>query len=155
MWIIKFLVFLWPFVKEMVLGEKTLKQAMSDNKRRVLLMIVILASIGLNLFSISRLVTLSSKYLKLQDDYLTLQRAKPVPTTPSVKHTEPVMPVTSVPIPTISKEEVSVVAAKPPTKSPRPRKREKAQPLLPVNDERYSRIRDDFLKMKQREEGAP
>lgn len=63
---------LWPFLKEMVLGDKTVGQALRTNKARVLLLILILGSLGMNMLMTPRLVTISAQYIELQKTHKKL-----------------------------------------------------------------------------------
>ena len=42
---------LWPFLWEMVVGKKTLKQALRSNKKSVFFVVAFCASIGINVMS--------------------------------------------------------------------------------------------------------
>jgi hypothetical protein len=63
--ILRIFIFIWPFIKEMVLGDKTLKTTIITYKKRVLLITLIFISFGMNLFTIPRLFVISNQYLNL------------------------------------------------------------------------------------------
>lgn len=67
-----FLKFIWPFLKEMVLGDKTVGQALRTNKARLLLLILILGSFGMNIIMTPRLVTISAQYIELDKTHKKL-----------------------------------------------------------------------------------
>ncbi len=66
---IKILSFLWPFIKEMVLGKHTLIEAIRKNAKRFFFMSAFFASIGLNILMIPRLVQISNDYINLNKKY--------------------------------------------------------------------------------------
>lgn len=57
---------LWPFLKEMFLGDKTLTQAIRTNKTRVLLLFLVLGSFAMNLFVLPRTYEISAQYVELE-----------------------------------------------------------------------------------------
>lgn len=65
----KAITFFWPFLKEMILGESSMKDALKSHKGRVLLIGVILLSIVLNVFTIPRLIAISAAHVELQRKY--------------------------------------------------------------------------------------
>lgn len=69
MWIFKILTFLWPFIKELVLGEKTVRQAIRSNRWKLVLTIVICISFVVNLLAVPRLVVMANDYVKLNKKY--------------------------------------------------------------------------------------
>jgi uncharacterized protein YueI len=69
MWIFKILTFLWPFIKELVLGEKTVRQAIKSNRWKLVLTIVICISFVVNLLAVPRLVVMANDYVKLNKKY--------------------------------------------------------------------------------------
>lgn len=66
---------LWPFLKEMVLGDKTLSEAIKTNKMRVLLLFLILGSFAMNLFVVPRVYDISSQYVELEKEHKKLTDA--------------------------------------------------------------------------------
>lgn len=97
----KLITFLFPFIKEMILGEKTIKEALKTNKMRVFLIGLILLSFFLNMFTIPKLVKISADYVILDRKYKELderfkglnQSAHPVAkpaTEPEKKKEEPI-----------------------------------------------------------------
>lgn len=57
---------LWPFLKEMFLGDKTVMQAIRTNKTRVLLLFLVLGSFAMNLFVLPRTYEISAQYVELE-----------------------------------------------------------------------------------------
>lgn len=69
----KLITFIFPFIKEMILGEKTIKEALKTNKMRVFLIGLILLSFFLNMFTIPKLVRISADYVILDRKYKELE----------------------------------------------------------------------------------
>jgi|SRR6185312_1317547 len=65
----KLIAFLFPFIKEMILGEKTVQEAIRTNKVRVFLIGLILLSFFLNIVFIPKLVKISADYVILDRKY--------------------------------------------------------------------------------------
>jgi hypothetical protein len=63
---IKILAFLWPFLKEMILGKKTIAESIKTNKKKVGLVFLVVGSLFLNMFTVQKLVIISEEYIKLQ-----------------------------------------------------------------------------------------
>lgn len=104
----KLITFIFPFIKEMILGEKTIKEALKTNKMRVFLIGLILLSFFLNMFTIPKLVKISADYVILDRKYKELderfkgvhQSPHPVskpPVEPEKKKEEPVVPQEATP----------------------------------------------------------
>jgi hypothetical protein len=148
MWILKILAFLWPFIKEMVLGDKTLREALKDNKKKVLLALMILASIGLNFFTISRLVIISKDHVVLQKKYVAAtETLSELSLKINENKTKVVLPKqVSLPNNTSNEnpksENNKIITIEPKNKT----KVDKS------NLDRYARMKDNFDKMKAREE---
>lgn len=64
---LKFIAMIFPFIREMILGEKTLLQALKTNKLKLFLLAAIMASFTINIFFIPKLVEISDRYVKLRD----------------------------------------------------------------------------------------
>lgn len=58
---------LMPFIWEWMLGKQGLKEALRTNKRRVLVFLLVMASLGLNGFLTKRVVTLAAQNLELRN----------------------------------------------------------------------------------------
>lgn len=58
---------LMPFIWEWMLGKQGLKEALRSNKRRVLVFLLVMASLGLNGFLTKRVVTLAAQNLELRN----------------------------------------------------------------------------------------
>lgn len=69
----KLLPFIWPFVKELILGKKTVAEAFKDNKKKVLLIGVIMGSFATNIFVIPKLISMASAHVILQREHEKLQ----------------------------------------------------------------------------------
>lgn len=63
------LVLIWPFLWEMLIGDKPLKKAIFTHKKQILIILLICGSIVLNGFLLPRLVMISKDYVELQRDY--------------------------------------------------------------------------------------
>lgn len=74
MLVFKAIAFFWPFLKEMILGEKTIRESLKSHKGRLLLIGVILASFGLNAFTIPKLIKISAAHVELQRKYAAATR---------------------------------------------------------------------------------
>jgi hypothetical protein len=66
------IVFLWPFIKGVVLGEKSVKEAVKDHKIRVVGIVVIVLAIAMHFFLIPKLIKISADYLELEKKYNTV-----------------------------------------------------------------------------------
>jgi hypothetical protein len=77
MFLVKTLAFIWPFLKEMFLGDKTLKEAIKTNKMRVVIAVGILLSIAFNFVALPRLVTLTYDYVNLKRKHDELLKGLP------------------------------------------------------------------------------
>jgi hypothetical protein len=78
--VFKFLSFLFPFIKEMVLGDKTVKEALKTNKTRVLVLVLILASFAMNFWLVPKIIRISAYAVSLEHK---LDDAKDVPAKPT------------------------------------------------------------------------
>lgn len=83
MLVVKTIRFLWPFLKEMILGDKTVRQALRTNLGRVLLIAVILLSIVANFFTIPRLLEISYAQVELKRRYEAQSQLCKLPAKPS------------------------------------------------------------------------
>ena len=83
MLVFKVIGLLFPFIKEMILGEKTVKEAIKTNKLRVLLIGAICLSILLNFLTIPRLVQISARHVALQKKYDLATREYKEPAAPT------------------------------------------------------------------------
>jgi hypothetical protein len=157
MWIIKVLTLLWPFIKDMVLGDKTLAEAIKDNKKKVMLALMILFSLGLNFFLVSRLIIVSQNYVTLEKDVRLYKEGSIINTPsagkPSIKlptkkiveealaNTVPTDDTTSSTTP-VEKPTVNITKVKP-TKKPA---------TVKSNNSRYAKMKEDFDKIQAREQ---
>lgn len=60
---------LWPFLKELFLGKKTLREALKTNKGRVAIIIGIIGSVVLNIWLVPNIVRISTDYVELKHKY--------------------------------------------------------------------------------------
>lgn len=70
-----------PFIREMVLGGKSLKEAFKTNKMRVLIAALIVASITINFFGIPKFIAISADYVILNRKYNDLLKKQSLPKT--------------------------------------------------------------------------
>jgi len=63
MWIIKLISFIWPFLKEMILGDKTVTETVRANKLKTLFVFMGVLSLCLNFLLVQRLVILGKNHL--------------------------------------------------------------------------------------------
>ncbi|EKD22651.1 MAG: hypothetical protein ACD_84C00021G0003 [uncultured bacterium] len=63
--VLKILTFLWPFIREMMFGDKKLSEILKRNKRRLALTLLLLVSLGVNLVVVPKLFTITKTYLEL------------------------------------------------------------------------------------------
>lgn len=146
----KVFMFFWPFLKEMILGEKTVKQAVETNKWRVLTLGVILMSISLNFLAVPKLISVTQDYLELRKKYLSSQEeiAKLKSRPPTViARQEPVRPTA----------EPRVVPAPPPRRPAQPAPHSGAWPLssqpaaADAEEERLRQVRERLERLQQQE----
>ncbi len=142
----KVLRFLWPFIREMVLGEKTLKQAVKTNKGRVFIIGVIFASFVTNFYIIPKVWSISSDYIELKKNYDALvMRVGPGPVDTVV--IKP--PTVQVPDPVTVKKPPATPAPTAPS-NPTPA----AQTTAQLHD-RYDKWKESFKRLREYEFGDP
>jgi hypothetical protein len=151
--IFKILLFIWPFIKEMVLGKKTMKEAIKDNKRKVAIAFVIVASLGLNMVTLTRLWTLSAQYVDLQKRYTFVDK-KMTETTAAfneLRKKQGLPPTT--PHDAVA-QEVKPDSKPLPEPPKKPRSEKFAQPAAVDTQAavRAKKLREHFDKIKKREE---
>lgn len=96
----KTITLLWPFLKELFLGKKTLSEALKTNKGRVFLMAAIIGSVAMNLWLVPNIVRISTDYVELKHKYDDLKTTAddrprietPAPAPPVKKYTSIVQP---------------------------------------------------------------
>lgn len=69
----KLISFLFPFLREMVLGEKTVREALKTNKMRVVMLGLILLVFFGFAFTLPKLIRISADYVMLERKYNTLE----------------------------------------------------------------------------------
>ena len=152
MFIFKVLAFLWPFLREMILEKKTLGEALKTNKKKVLLIFVILASLGMNLFFIPKLVQISEDFIKLRQQNTLLQAN--VTDLTSKYAACSVAPVKPAETPKVPELPAGVVQPTPiPSTPSTPKKKPTTKPISPPNStDRYGDLMDQMRKLQHREE---
>jgi hypothetical protein len=141
---LKVLPYIWPFIREMVLGRKSILAALRDNKKKVLFISLVLFSFCLNFLTIPRLLSLSAQYVALEKRYKDVQ-THPASVGSTVKH------------PTANGVEQKVHIKEPPhvavietvEKKPIPSKKKKK---VIVSDPNVNQIKEQFEKIRSREE---
>jgi hypothetical protein len=66
MGVLKLVSLLFPFVRDMLLGESSLTYALKTNKRRVLLLFLLMFCFGWTVYSIPRLVEMATEQVRLE-----------------------------------------------------------------------------------------
>ena len=79
MWIIKLIGFIWPFIKEMVLGDKTVAETVHANKIKTLLLFIGGLSFLLNFIMVQRLVVLGKKHIEQKQQVKKIEKPCPPP----------------------------------------------------------------------------
>lgn len=69
---------LWPFLKELFLGKKTLREALKTNKGRVFVIMAIIGSVVMNIWLVPNIIRISADYVELKHKYETLRSDPPV-----------------------------------------------------------------------------
>lgn len=141
----KILTTIWPFIREMFFGNKTMAEIIKDNKFRVLMLAIITASMTLNYFLTSRTVAISRDYLVLKAEYEALKSSKKTPVTHSQEVKQPVPPSPSIivapPLPTTMVSPPTSHAAK----HASPKRRDDSAA-------RYQKLQKTLADIKAREE---
>lgn len=139
----KIIPYIWPFIREMVFGNKPILKAMRDNKKKVFFAMLILFSFGLNFVAVPRLVTMSMQYIALDKRYKELD-AKYKAVESSAKH------------PKANGTEQQVVVKVPETVKTPERTVKQMKKLPPVKPtprpNRVNEIHQDFARLKKSEE---
>lgn len=147
MW--KAVVFFWPFVKEMLLGDKTFGQALKTNKFKTLFAVLIMLSFAMNILAVPRLFVITNEYLALSKKYQELVKSLE----PGV-HKAPNAGIivddreTGVDNGVILTPASATVSSKPPNKPPA-----RPNPRPPItHDDRVEILKKRFDKIKKEEE---
>jgi hypothetical protein len=134
--VVKLLWTAWPFVKEMVLEGRSLKDVFQVNRRRAIFALIIMASFLFNILNFgadARMISIMSKYVKLQKQYQSVLTDN--------THLKGLMVDNGCPMPAAAATAVSAPAP--------------VTPVAPVvsdansNDE-YSRLQDTFTNLNRR-----
>lgn len=102
---LKILSMLWPFIKEAVLGDKTVMETFRTNKMKFVGVFIIIASLGLNYFVVSKIIFISREHIALLKKYKAMESSKKSPITNDIE---------------VKEESPIPVAAKPPAVAPVP-----------------------------------
>lgn len=82
---LKILSMLWPFIKEVALGDKTVMETFRTNKMKFVGIAIIVASLGLNYFAVSKIITISRDHIALMKKYKAMESSKKSPLTAEVE----------------------------------------------------------------------
>lgn len=143
----KILAMIWPFVREMFFGNKNLRQILKENKFRVVVLVILVSSMGLNYFLSHRVVLISRDYLELKEKYQALEGAKKVPVAQGqeVKQkVEKASPPEKRDVPTSPEHVEKPHAVKKPQKKPVP-------PKPASSATRYQQLQESLEAIKERE----
>jgi hypothetical protein len=124
----KIMSLLWPFIKEVVLGEKTVLETFKTNKKKLFGIALIIASIGLNYFAVSKVIVVSREYITLMKKYKALESSKQSPITNGLEVRQEIPSAPTAPMPDVKK------------------------PELTAEDQRHARLRARLNAIKEREE---
>lgn len=140
----KLLTYIWPFVKELMLGDKTLVEAFKTNKKKVFMTVIIMLSFAINIFIIPKLLTISGQHVILQREHekLRAQHLEMKDTSP-IKGGKTVAAVEDPPLQEAVEEETQV----PVSISKPARKGKVSQP-----DDRVVKMREHFDAIRRQEE---
>jgi hypothetical protein len=85
----KTITLLWPFLKELFLGKKTLREALKTNKGRVFVILAVIGSVIMNVWLVPNTMRISLDYVELKHKYDDLKKSddekQPAPATPPTK----------------------------------------------------------------------
>lgn len=140
--IFKVIPYLVPFLKEMLLGKKTWRQAFRDNRGKTILAFVVVTSVIFNLLLVTKASTLAYRYLEvvkanevLKNKVMTLEKVKVV-VEGSNKH------------PIVNNTEVATEVKK--EAHPVPPSKAAVKPDINLTEE----VKSDFDRIRQREAAA-
>jgi len=138
MLVFKILSMLWPFIKEMLFGQKTMAQILKEHKGLVAVGLISGMLLVTNVFLMKRIVVISHDYITLRKKYETLVNAPPT------LIAAPVVQPTAVPAVTYVPPKVEPTATKPhKTKKP-----VAAVPKKKKTNERYERLQKSFIELQ-------
>lgn len=89
---LKFISMIFPFIRELILGEKTLAQAVKTNKFKVLLIVLIMGSFALNFWITPKVISITDRYVTLRDRYVNLEQENKNLRDNQAKYGRPVVP---------------------------------------------------------------
>lgn len=72
--VLKLVSLLFPFVRDMILGEASLKYALKTNKLRVLLLFFLMVCFAWTVYSVPRIVGMAADQVKLEHQYQALEK---------------------------------------------------------------------------------
>jgi hypothetical protein len=140
---IKILTFLWPFVKELTLGDKTLIEALKTNKKKVFFAALVMLSFAINIFVVPKLVAISNNHVILQREHDALKAKCEAPKTSPIKGGTPVHEEVAP-----SRAPVKTVETLPTVTAPKETPKSKPAPSA----ERITRLRSTFDEIRKQEE---
>lgn len=140
---LKVLPYMWPFIREMVLGRKSLLAAVRDNKKKVFFITLIIVSFGLNFLTVPRLFSMSVQYVTLDKRYKELE-ARYNRVTSSAKYPNANGLEQQIQIKESVKQKPSEAEKKP--------KLAKEEEKEPSSKADMNQIKEQFEKIRQREE---
>jgi hypothetical protein len=133
--IFKAIPYLVPFLREMILGKKTWRQAFRENRGKTILAIIVIISLVFNVLLMTKAGTLAYHYLELtrandelKQKMTTLEHAK-APVEGSNRH------------PIVNNTEVATEI----------KKDTKARPVVKADSNLAEEVRTDFERIRQRE----
>jgi hypothetical protein len=71
--VLKLVSLLFPFVRDMILGESSLKYALKTNKLRVALLFLLMFCFGWTIYSVPRLLEMAAEQVSLEHRYKSLE----------------------------------------------------------------------------------
>jgi hypothetical protein len=139
----KVIPYLWPFIKEMLIGKKTWRQAFRENRGKTIVTVSLAVSLVFNIVLVTKVGHLAVNYLELsrakeelEKKYKALEKVKTgPPSTP--KH-----PVAN---------STEVVAQVPRERKPKPTKPVKLNPSVSQQERLDAEVRAEAERIRQRE----
>jgi hypothetical protein len=79
MGVLKLVSLLFPFVRDMILGDSSLKYALKTNKLRVLLLFFLMFCFAWTIYSVPRIVEMAAEQVRLEHQYQVLEKKQHEP----------------------------------------------------------------------------
>ena len=147
MLVFKILTMLWPFIKEMLFGQKTVAQILKEHKGLVVVVVITGLLLMTNMFLMKRIVAISHDYITLQKKYAQLESAQNHPVLVAKPTQVTAKPPAVETLPTMVKG--PSVAKKPPKRKVVKKETKKEA------DERYKRLKKSFEELQKNEHYTP